>query len=522
MKKPLTSDQKMPLNLLHHELETAASQWGDNVAIVTPERDYSFQQLDDTSSALAGALIELGVNQGDRLAILGHNSADYIIWHYAAAKTGVILHVLNTRLATTELQWMIDNAESTALIVDRDFVDQANLLENLCPSITFLIGMNGETTTEYDTGTLIEKDLLLTQPLQLDHHSPALMIYTSGTTGRPKGALQSHAGSLMADQLTRDAVKITNSDTYLALMPFFHQAGLIRTRATILAGGRCIILGKVEAAETANAIVHYDVTFTMIASPQQNVAIRNKLKEDGPEGFKNLRILLGGGGVGERATQTIKAICDALSCSYFGVYGQTETTGPAVYITGEDVFERPKSCGKPFPGVDIAICDDEGETLEAQSIGEINVRGPITAKYWRNEEANVALYEGEWIHTGDIGYLDDDGFLYFKGRVKELIKTGAENVYPREVEAVLEQHPDIADVAVIGLSDKDWGEVVCAVIVCRNNRKPSLTEVRDFCRNKIGGYKIPKRIFICENIPRNHTGKILRQPLIESALKENL
>ncbi len=511
----------MTLKLLHHELEYAARKWGNNTAIVTPERDYSFQQLDHTASALAGALLNLGINHSDRLAILGHNSADYIIWHYAAAKVGVILHVLNTRLATTELQWMIDNAESIALVVDSEFVDSASTLKNLCPSIRFLIGMNGETATAYNTDTLAKQGLLCPQSFKLDPQNPALMIYTSGTTGRPKGALQSHAGSLMADQLTGAAVEITNSDAYLALMPFFHQAGLIRTRATILAGGRCIILGKVEAAETANAIVRYGVTFTMIASPQQNTAIRNKLKEDGPESFKNLRILLGGGGVGERATQTIKAMCDTLSCDYFGVYGQTETTGPAVYITGEDVFERPTSCGKPFPGVDIAIWDDNNRPVKTLSIGEIVVRGPITAKYWRNEEANAALYEGDWIHTGDIGYLDEDGFLYFKGRVKELIKTGAENVYPREVEAVLEQHPDIADVAVIGLPDKDWGEVVCAVIVCRNNSKPDRTEVRDFCRNKMGGYKIPKHIFIRENIPRNHTGKILRQTLVESVLKED-
>ena len=127
----------------------------------------------------------------------------------------------------------------------------------------------------------------------------------------------------------------------------------------------------------------------------------------------------------------------------------------------------------------------------------------------------------KFIHTGDIGYLDDDGFLYFKGRVKELIKTGAENVYPREVEAVLEQHPDIADVAVFGIPDEEWGEVVCMVVACAKNRKPDLTEIQDFCRHKMGAYKIPKRLFIREHIPRNHTGKILRQPLIESALEGN-
>jgi fatty-acyl-CoA synthase len=216
-------------------------------------------------------------------------------------------------------------------------------------------------------------------------------------------------------------------------------------------------------------------------------------------------------------------MCDALECTYFGVYGQTETTGPAVYIKGQDVFERPTSCGRPFKGVDIAIWNDEKKSLSAGETGEIVVRGPITARYWQNDEANEALYTDEWIHTGDLGHLDEDGYLYFEGRVKELIKTGAENVYPREVEAVLEKHPAITDVAIIGLPDPQWGEVVCAVVVFvagarGNGDAPKLDALRSFCRGQIGGYKIPKRMFVVDSIPRNHTGKILRTRLVEMAM----
>jgi acyl-CoA synthetase (AMP-forming)/AMP-acid ligase II len=505
------------LELLHHELEFAAQNWRDGVALITPREELSFRQLNARAKALAAALQSLGLSQGDRLAILGHNSADYITWHYAAAMAGIIFHVLNIRLAKDELKWMIDNAESSALITDTHFADLSNELRAECASLQFLIGMEGETSLDHETDILAKRKVAFLQP-EIKPQDPALMIYTSGTTGRPKGALQSHGGSLVADQLTGDAVGIREDDIYLALMPFFHQAGLIRTRATLLAGGRTVIPGKVEAAATADAIVKYGVTFTMIASPQQNTAIREKLEQEGAEGFKHLRMILGGGGTGVRAAKAIRGMCEALDCTYFGVYGQTETTGPAVYIKGADVFERPASCGKPFPGVDVAIWNDQGESLAAEVEGEIVVRGPITARYWRNDEANNALYEGEWIHTGDIGYLDTDGFLYFKGRLKELIKTGAENVYPREVESVLETHPGIADVAIIGVPDESWGEAVVAAIVCRDDPPPTLQQIRDYCRGKIGGYKIPKRLLLVESIPRNHTGKILRQPLVELAV----
>jgi acyl-CoA synthetase (AMP-forming)/AMP-acid ligase II len=510
----------MKLRLLHHELEFAAANSPDRIALISPTSQRSFKALDERASALAGALQSLGYRAGDRLSILAQNSADYITWHYAAAKAGVIFHVLNTRLVEDELSWMLENAGSKGLVADPVFSDSARALRRRCPTLERLIGTDGEMGLDDEVDDLVAKGLAFTEP-SIGPDDPALMIYTSGTTGRPKGALQSHGGSVQADCYTRDAVEIGQNDVYLALMPFFHQAGLIRTRATLLAGGKSVIPGKVEAAATADAIVDHKVTFTMIASPQQNTAIREKIRKDGKEGFEHLRLLLGGGGTGGRAVATIERMCAALGCIYFGVYGQTETTGPAVYIKGQDVFDHPTSCGRPFEGVDIAIWNEEKKVVSVGETGEIVVRGPITARYWQNDEANEALYTGEWVHTGDLGHLDEEGYLYFEGRVKELIKTGAENVYPREVEAILENHPAIADVAIIGLPDSEWGEVVCAVLVIAAEGKgdaPDLEALRAYCRGQIGGYKIPKRMFVVDRIPRNHTGKILRTRLVEMAM----
>ena len=504
-------------HFLHTDLERSAREWGEKSALLTPVGQISYTELNRQVQALAAAFAELGFTAGERIAILGHNSADYIVWHYATARAGLILHVLNTRLVHDELAWMINNADSSALVADSAHVAIARTLQNDCPSLRCLIGMSGEGTLEHNTSDLIA-NAGPTDCVRPKADTAALMIYTSGTTGRPKGALQTHSGSCAADRLTRDAVEITESDVYLALMPFFHQAGLIRTRATLLAGGCCVIPGRTTIEQTGELIIEHGVTFTMLASAQHYSAIMQKALAEGPQAFRGLRMLLGAGGMGERSVATIKKVREALDCQFFGVYGQTETTGTVVSVCGDDVYARPDSCGKALPGIDIAIWASNARVLPTGEVGEIMVRGPVTTCYWRNDEANKTLYTGRWLHTGDLGFLDEDGFLYLKGRSKELIKTGAENVYPREVETVLELHPQVRDVAVIGVPDPDWGEVVCVAIVPTGESTPTLEDIRDYCRGKIAGYKLPRTMMIVADIPRNHTGKILRRDLVRQHL----
>lgn len=200
-----------------------------------------------------------------------------------------------------------------------------------------------------------------------------------------------------------------------------------------------------------------------------------------------------------------------------GIYGQTEVTGPATIITGEDYFLKPYSCGKPMKEIDLQIWYEMKRSAPAGTVGEIMIRSKTCIPgYWNNDEANQSLYSGEWLHTGDLARIDDDGFVYFIDRKKELIKTGGENVYPREVEDALGTHPAIADLAVIGLPDPDgWGEKVTAVVILKEGYALSLDEVKAHCRNKIAGYKIPKELTIVEVIPRNHTGKIKKLELKE-------
>jgi acyl-CoA synthetase (AMP-forming)/AMP-acid ligase II len=262
----------------------------------------------------------------------------------------------------------------------------------------------------------------------------------------------------------------------------------------------------------ADLMQERNVSITMLVSAQQGLTLlaraRNTADRDSA-----LRLLISGGGMGPKAMAPLKLLCDTLRCDFMGVWGQTECTGPVTVVRGDVAFSNPHTCGKPMPGIDVQIWGDDRVALLPGETGEIMVRSRMTARYFNNPDANAALYSGEWLHTGDLGKLDADGYLYFVDRKKDLIKTGGENVYPQEVEAVLSQHPAVTEVTVIGISDPSWGQAVTAVIVARPNMEVSLKELRAWCEGKLGGYKIPKAIEVVDRLPRNETGKVLKREL---------
>ena len=498
------------MSMLQDALYQITERFPENYAFDDLKQKITFSRFVKDIESLAGALQSIGVKKGDRLAILSHNCPDYIAYHYAAAKIGAILHVLNTRHVVNEMDWALKNAESSVLIIDafhEEFLPQLRLNNQF---IHFSIGLDGVKDCDYQTADL--KNSSGTQKkVQLAETDPVLLIYTSGTTGQPKGALQTHRGSVMANRLTAEWLDLSEHDVYLALMPYFHQAGLIRTRATMNRGGINLTPGKLDEDSIVDLIDKKQVSVTMIPSLTYFNLILKK-REQGVK-FPNFRFIISGGGLGAKTMEMMKMFCDLLGCNYLGVYGQTEATGPITLIRNPECYEHPDSCGKALEGIDLQIWDDNHNELPAGQVGEIVMRAPTTVYYWNNEEANKNLYTDKWLHTGDLGKLDEDGYLYFVDRKKELIKTGAENVYPKEVEQVLMEHPSISEVAIIGLPDPKWGEAVSAVVVLKPDESIDLDDLKNFCREKIAGYKIPKNLKFVDHIPRNATGKVMKRLL---------
>jgi len=347
---------------------------------------------------------------------------------------------------------------------------------------------------------------------------PAQLYYTSGTTGLAKGCLQDQLGSTTIDELTADALEATERDVYMAIMPYFHQAGMIRSRAVMLRGGCNVVPEGLGMDAIADLMAELKVSITMLVSGQQGLTLLDKAMNQGRD-FSALRLLISGGGMGGKVMPLLKLLCDTLHCEFMGIWGQTECTGPVTVVKSEVAFSNPSTCGKPMRGIDLEIWSDDKQPLAIGEAGEIMVRSPMTARYWSNSEANAALYTGAWLHTGDLGRLDADGFLYFLDRKKDLIKTGGENVYPREVELVLNQHPAVAELTVIGLPDPTWGQAVTAVIIPKTGCDITLEDVKAFCQGKIASYKIPKALELVDKIPKNETGKVIKRELRERFAK---
>ena len=493
----------------------AVHKYGNRTAFDSLDDLVTFNQLWERVSYVAGALSNLGLKREARIGILSANCTDYIVYHYAAAKIGAILLVLNTRHTTAELIWALDDAEASALIISESHQALLEALTERCESIKFTIGIGSVEKAKFSTNEMADARCETAAEPKLSDTDPILLIYTSGTTGRPKGALQTHAGSVMIDRLTAEALETCRDDVYLAFMPYFHQAGLIRTRATMINGGTNLVAGKIDPESLVSYIVKKSVSITMLVPPYDTllaeIADREKLT------FPSLRFIIGAGGAGPVHAERMRVFCEKFDCRYMGIYGQTEVTGPATVITGEDYFSKPYSCGKPMREIDLQIWDEMNKPAATGAVGEIMIRSKTCVPgYWKNDEASQSLYTGEWLHTGDLARIDEDGFVYFIDRKKELIKTGGENVYPREVEYVLGTHPAIADLVVSGLPDPGgWGEKVTAVVILKEGYSLTLDEIKSHCRNRIAGYKTPKELKIVDIIPRNHTGKIKKLELKE-------
>lgn len=500
------------MDLLHDKLFKIAEKHGDRVAFHSKNEEVSFGDFADRVTYLAGALESLDLIKGDRISLLSHNRKDYLTYHFATSMLGVILHVMNTRHVIGEWLWAMNDAQSSALIVDKTHAEVIPMLKAGCPSLRFVAGIGSVDGADYSTDDLVKSKRLVQNQTRVLPKDPVLLIYTSGTTGLPKGCLQNQLGSSTVDELTSERIDATEQDVYMAIMPYFHQAGMIRTRAVMLKGGANVVPEALGIDEITDLMVEKRVTITMLVSARQGLALIDKALNKGGD-FSPLRLIISGGGMGEKTMQLLKVLCDTLRCDFMGIWGQTECTGPVTVVKGDIAFRNPSTCGKAMDGIDLDIWDDDNNKLPIGETGEIMVRSDMTASYWNNPQANDALYTGQWLHTGDLGKLDENGYLYFVDRKKDLIKTGGENVYPQEVETVLSRHPVVADVTVFGLPDPKWGEAVIAAIVSKDGNEVEQEEIKEFCKGKIAGYKIPKKIKMVEEIPKNETGKVIRRKL---------
>lgn len=487
--------------------------WLRRRAVVSPQHpailcggeDWGFQELDARADAAASRLRELGVAPGDRVALLAANSAHFAQAVFGAARAGAILVPLNLRLSRPELEWQIADCEPSLLVTDRpEWLDGEARPQGASFGIASLAGVAAAPTGQ---GAVPE--------VMYDADAVQAIIYTSGTSGRPKGAMLTFGNFFWSAFGSMAQLGVHEDDRWLAVLPLFHVGGLSILFRSVINGTTAVIHESFDAQRANRAIDEDGVTVISVVSTMMLRMLEGRADRPFPPSLRC--VLLGGGPVPQELVERGLRLGIPLAQTY----GLTETASQATTLRLAEIAERAGSAGKPLMPVEVRIEREDGSLCEPGEAGEISVRGPtVAAGYWRRPDDTARALRGGWLHSGDAGYLDEDGYLYVIDRRDDLIVTGGENVYPVEVESVLSQHPAVREAGVFALTDPQWGQTVAAAVCLREGLMLTPDALQVFCRERLAGYKAPRRVFFTDELPRTASGKLLRRELRERYSRE--
>ncbi|WP_047983648.1 o-succinylbenzoate--CoA ligase [Ornithinibacillus californiensis] len=450
----------------------------------------SFSELMNKSQSFAKQLASLGVNKGSHIGILSNNHPTMIVAVHALSYLGAVAVLLNTRLTAEELNYQVKDADVHTVITQDNLIDQAKELKvDLVNSFS-----------QVESKPQLEIELLT----EINLDDPFTIIYTSGTTGFPKGVIHSYGNHWWSAVGSALNLGLTESDKWLAVLPFFHVGGLSIFLKSVIYGMPVYLLERFDEQVVLNAIQNRGVTIASVVTVMVQRILELLKDNQFPSHFRCM--LLGGGPAPVPLLEKAKE----KSIPVFQSFGMTETSSQVVTLSPRDALEKIGSAGKALFPAQIQIKD-----CEPEEIGEILVKGPMVTKgYYNNQEANQNSFNDGWLSTGDLGYVDDEGFLFVVDRRKDLIISGGENIYPSEIESVLLAFDGIKEVGVTGKPDDHWGQVPIAFIV-PNNNTISKEEILNFAQQKLAKYKLPKEIHIINSLPRNASNKLLRNKLLD-------
>jgi long-chain acyl-CoA synthetase len=498
---------------LANVLRDLAGERPGKEALISGEKRLTFGELDERSSRVASALIAAGVRPGDRIATLLPNGCEFFEVAYGVSKANGMLVALNWRLSARELRAIVDDARPSVLIFDAGFASQV-------PSEGTAVGRM-RTICLQD-----EYEPWLATAAGEDPRVPTapdgvmLVLYSSGTTGLPKGVMLTNENLSYIKVMARELFRMTPDSVQLVVAPLFHIGGAGTGSATTVLGGRTVILAEADPELILETIERERVThaFFVPAVIQRLIESPRARERD----LSSLQYIAYGAAP---MTETLlRSALDTLGCAFIGCYGMTETAGTVVSLPPEDhVAAGPqarvlRSVGRPLPWHTVRVTDlQSGEEASPGHVGEIWVRSGTNMKgYFNQPEATAeTLVEDGWLRTGDGAYRDQDGYFFLADRLKDMIISGGENVYPAEVENVLAGHPDVSEVAVIGVPHEKWGETVKAVVVLRSGSQPRAADLISYSREGLAPYKCPTVVEFVDDLPRNPSGKVIKKILRE-------
>lgn len=473
-------------------LRVRASTTPDGLAVLDGGCEISFRELDARADAVARGLVARGVCEGDRLAVLLPNGVRFIELAHASPRAGAIIVPLNTRLSRDELTWQLRDSGAALLVFDDETSDAARVVSD---ATGVAVAHAGEIAAA-------AADAVLRYEHTLDDlHG---IIYTSGTTGTPKGAMLTFGNHASSAAAAAANLGVRDGDRLLASLPMFHVGGLAVVLRGVLYGNAVVVQESFDPV-CVNASIDRDgvTTISVVANMLRRML---DARGDAPYPSTLRTVLLGGG----PAPRELLEECARRGLPVLQTYGLTEAASQAATLGPDDAPRKLGSAGRPLPGTSIRI-ETQGACAAGEP-GEILVSGAtVSPGYWRRPDETAAAFRDGWLHTGDVGYLDDEGFLYVLDRRDDLIVSGGENVYQAEVESVLLSHPDVVEVAVYGVPDERWGAVPAAAVVLRVGAPASADDLIAWCREHLAQYKAPSRVRFLKALPRNAAGKVQRR-----------
>ena len=503
-------------NCVHEYLDYHAAVRPHTLFAQDSRQQLSYAEALPRIDRIAQCLHDAGLRKGDRIALLGKNSVDQLLVYLACIRLGVVPVGMNYRLSPPEWAYIVRDAGARMLFGDAEFLTAAGDVFNELPLVCIdATHANAPSLADW----VRDADGVYPTP-EYDGDDIIIQMYTSGTTGHPKGVLLTHRNVItnaLQGSLTTGEIAAPG-ERYLLIAPIYHAAGLVSTFIGIVFGASAVIhsdynpVGMIETLANDNiaavTVVPVMLQFSLLLTPNIRDYDFSHLK----------RISYGASPIGE---ELLRQCLDIFKCQFVQAYGQTEATAALTCLTQWDheraLREKPellRSCGRPLMGTQIRIVDEQGRDVPPNTSGHIIARGPqVMRGYWNNPDATASTLRDGWLYTGDAGMLDDEGYLYIKDRIKDLIISGGENIYPAEIENVLLSHPAIADAAVIGVADDKWGEVPLAVLVARDGNRLTLDQLVAHCQPQLASFKIPRHLAWVDAMPRNPTGKILKKDL---------
>ena len=473
-------------------------------------RQFTYSQFADAVARTSALLAGEGVAKGDVVSLLMPNSVEYVIAYFACWRLGALAGPINSHLKEQEISYVVSNSEAKALLVGSEFLPVINQLRDL-PTLNAVILFDDEAQATRDF-TKVEA----TADVTLDDE--AIIIYTSGTTGKPKGCLLTHGNVVANARQISQWLGFNESDRLLTMMPLFHMNAVsVTTMSALYAGGSSVVSPKFSASRFWQIISDYQITsFGSVATMLS--MLLTTYPEGVPAGLQTEQLRFAMCGSAPVPAETIKRFEETFHCLVIEGYGLSESTCRSTF-NPPDENRRAGSCGLPI-GNEMRVVDDDDTEVADGQLGEIVLRGDNVLKgYYKNPEATAVAFRNGWFHTGDIGYRDTEGFYFIVDRKSDMIIRGGENIYPREIDEVLYQHPAVSAAAVVGVPDDLYGEEVAGFVVLRDGGEASERELIEFCKARLADYKCPKTIRFVKDIPKGPTGKLLKRELAKMARK---